>query len=326
MHSVIGDITCGDIEVVAAFDIDKRKVGLKIGEAIFSLPNCVKRFSENEFAGADTLVSMSPILDGCAAHMSEYSAEKAFRPADIESANIVDILRKSKAKVLVSYLPVGSQLATEFYADCCLEAGVAMVNCAPCFIASNPVWAKKFKDKNIPIIGDDIKSQVGATIVHRLLTRLFEDRGVSLKRTYQLNTGGNTDFLNMLSRERLASKKISKTRAVTSQLSQEISEDNVHIGPSDYVPWQGDNKICFIRMEGEGFCQEPIEIELRLSVQDSPNSAGVVVDAIRCAGLALKIGRGGVIEEASSWFMKSPPTQLSDSIAHKQLEKFISQD
>lgn len=325
IHEIIGGISCSDIEVVAAFDIDKRKVGIKTQEAIFSAPNCVKKISTNNFLGAETIIEMGPVLDGCADHMSEYPEERAFRPANIEPVNVINSLVESQAEVLISYLPVGSQKATEFYANCCLEAGVAMVNCAPCFIASDPIWAKRFEEKNIPIVGDDIKSQVGATIIHRALTRLFEDRGVSIDRTYQLNTGGNTDFLNMLARDRLESKKKSKTSAVTSQMSNSIDSDSVHIGPSDYVPWQNDNKVCFIRMEGKGFCQSSVEIELRLSVQDSPNSAGIVIDAIRCAGLALQLGKGGVIDEASSWFMKSPRIQLSDSIAHQKLEEFITE-
>lgn len=326
MHSKIAEISCADIEIVAAFDIDKRKVGKSISEAILAKPNCVPQYSEHEICGGDTVVSMGSVLDGCAAHMEEYPEEHAFRVLDLPPSNVVETLRKSGAKVLVSYLPVGSERATRHYAQACLDAGVAFVNCAPCFIASDEEWAQKFREANIPIVGDDIKSQVGATIVHRMLSRLFGDRGVRLKRTYQLNTGGNTDFLNMLDKDRLKSKKISKTQAVTSQLKNGIKSESIHIGPSDYVPWQGDNKVCFLRMEGEGFAGQPIELEMRLSVQDSPNSAGIVVDAIRCAALAQTKGIGGPIDAACSWFMKSPPQQLPDYVAHERLEAFISQE
>jgi myo-inositol-1-phosphate synthase len=255
--------------------------------------------------------------------MADYPDDSAFRPADEEPVDIVQVLRNSRAEVLVCYMPVGAEQAVRHYAQACLDAGVAMVNCVPVFIASNPEWAERFRKRNVPIVGDDIKSQVGATIVHRLLTRLFGDRGAKLDRTYQLNTGGNTDFLNMLAHERLKSKKISKTGSVQSQLDVPLEPRNIHIGPSDYVPWQNDNKVCFIRMEGRGFGDVPLELELRLSVQDSPNSAGVVIDAVRCAKLALERGLGGPIEAVSAYYMKTPPRQMRDSEARELTDAFI---
>jgi myo-inositol-1-phosphate synthase len=266
---------------------------------------------------------MGPILDGVAPHMADYPVEEAFRPADETPVNVAQALEDAKAEVLVCYLPVGSEKAVRYYAQACLDAGVAMVNCVPVFIASDAVWARKFSDAGLPIIGDDIKSQIGATIVHRTLTRLFGDRGVPLDRTYQLNTGGNTDFLNMKALDRLKSKKISKTESVQSQLEERLEERNIHIGPSDYVPWQEDNKIAFIRMEGRGFGGVPLELELRLSVQDSPNSAGVVIDAVRCTKLALERGIGGPLEAVSAYYMKTPPKQMRDSVAHEMSNAFI---
>ena len=311
-----------DIKVVAAFDIDRRKVGLPIEEAIFGKPNCTKVFQEFNSNGG-VKVMMGPVLDGVAGHMKDYPTFQSFRVADEKPVDVVEELKKSKAEALVCYLPVGSQKAVEFYAEACLKAKVAMVNCMPVFIASDKKWANKFKEAGVPIIGDDIKSQVGATIVHRVLSRLFNDRGCKILRTYQLNTGGNTDFLNMLEKSRLKSKKISKTNSVQSQLDVPLEDKNIHIGPSDYVPWQKDNKVAFVRIEGEGFGGSPIELEMRLSVQDSPNSAGVVIDAVRCVALARERGLGGPINSASSYYMKTPPKQYRDSIAHELTNDFI---
>ena len=322
MHHKIGSYRCRDIETVAAFDVDRRKVGKPLEEAIFAKPNRTMVF-QRALPVSGVIVQMGPVLDGVAPHMADYHEDEAFRPADEEPADIVAILRESGAEVLVCYLPVGSEEAVRHYAHACLDAGVAMVNCVPVFIASDPEWARKFFDKGLPVIGDDIKSQVGATIVHRTLTRLFGDRGTRLDRTYQLNTGGNTDFLNMLVQERLTSKKISKTESVQSQLDERLATRDIHIGPSDYVPWQGDNKVCFIRMEGRGFGNAPIELELRLSVQDSPNSAGVVIDAIRCAKLGLERGLAGPLQAPAAYYMKSPPRQFRDSAAFEMCEAFI---
>ena len=322
MHARIGYWGPSDIEVVAAFDIDRRKVGKTVEEAIFAKPNCAKVF-QSALPVSEVTVMMGPILDGVAPHMADHPDEEAFRPADETPVNVAQALEDAKAEVLVCYLPVGSEKAVRHYAQACLEAGVAMVNCVPVFIASDPVWARKFSDAGLPIIGDDIKSQIGATIVHRTLTRLFGDRGVPLDRTYQLNTGGNTDFLNMKALDRLKSKKISKTESVQSQLDARLAERNIHIGPSDYVPWQEDNKIAFIRMEGRGFGDVPLELELRLSVQDSPNSAGVVINAVRCAKLALERGIAGPLEAVSAYYMKTPPIQMRDSVAHDLSNAFI---
>ncbi len=322
MHPRIGRWRCSDIEIAAAFDIDRRKVGKPLEEAIFPKPNCTKVF-QKVVPVSGVSVRMGPILDGIAPHMSDYPDDEAFRPADDTPVDVAAALREVRADVLVSYLPVGSEQAVRHYAQACLDAGVAMVNCVPVFIASDPYWARRFRDAGLPIVGDDIKSQVGATIVHRTLTRLFGDRGVRLDRTYQLNTGGNTDFLNMLAQDRLKSKKISKTESVQSQLDERLATRDIHIGPSDYVPWQDDNKVCFIRMEGRGFGDVPIEMELRLSVEDSPNSAGVVIDAVRCAMLALERGLAGPIEEVSAYYMKSPPVQMRDSVARDRVDGFI---
>ena len=322
MHPRIGRWGCGDIEVVAAFDIDRRKVGRPLEEAIFAKPNCTRIF-QKAIPVSNVVVQMGPILDGLARHMFDYPEDEAFRPAEDEPVDVAQTLRQSRTEVLICYLPVGSEQAVRHYAQACLDAGVAMVNCVPVFIASSPEWAHRFREAGLPIVGDDIKSQVGATIVHRMLARLFGDRGVELDRTYQLNTGGNTDFLNMLSLERLKSKKISKTEAVQSQLDERLDPHDIHIGPSDYVPWQDDNKVCFIRMEGRGFGDAPIELELRLSVQDSPNSAGVVIDAVRCAKLGLERGLAGPLEAVSAYYMKSPPVQMRDSEAYERVERFI---
>ncbi|MEW6103965.1 MAG: inositol-3-phosphate synthase [bacterium] len=334
MHHNLGGYKPEDIKFVSAFDIDKRKVNLDLSEAIFQLPNCTKKICNVPFMNVK--VELGFLLDGVARHMLNYPESQTFVideylddfvPDDKRNEameRIVKILKEKGAEILINYLPVGSQHATEFYMECALKASCAVINCMPVFIASNKDWEKKFKEKNIPIIGDDIKSQVGATIVHRVLTKLFEDRGVVLDRTYQLNTGGNTDFLNMLNRDRLASKKISKTQSVQSQLKTPLAPENIHIGPSDYVPWQKDNKVCFIRMEGRGFGDVPLNLELRLSVEDSPNSAGVAIDAIRCLKLALDRKMGGALIEPSSYFMKSPLKQFSDTEAKRLTEEFIA--
>ena len=322
MHNVLGGYKISDIKVVAAFDIDKRKVGKDLSEAIFSLPNCTKAFCK-KIPKLGVKVKMGPVLDGMARHMKEYPQDKTFLVAKEKPVDVVRELKKSGAEILINYCPVGSQKATEFYASCCLKAGVAFINAIPVFIVSNKNWAEKFEKRNLPCIGDDIKSQVGATIVHRVLTNLFTQRGVIIDRSYQLNFGGNTDFLNMLSRERLKSKKISKTESVESQLSKRLSYDNLHIGPSDWVPFLKDNKICFIRIEGRKFGNVPVEIELKLSVEDSPNSAGCMIDAIRMAKLALDRKIGGVLISASSYLMKHPPQQFSDEKAREMVEDFI---
>ena len=322
MHARIGDWGPSDIKIVAAFDIDRRKVGKRVEEAIFAKPNCAKVF-QSALPVSEVVVRMGPVLDGVAPHMADHPADEAFRPSDEEPVDVVQALKHTGAEVLVCYMPVGSEQAVRHYARACLEAGVAMVNCVPVFIASDAVWAGRFRDAGLPIVGDDIKSQIGATIVHRALTRLFGDRGVSLDRTYQLNTGGNTDFLNMKAPDRLKSKKVSKTESVQSQLDERLDSRNIHIGPSDYVPWQDDNKVAFIRMEGRGFGDVPLELELRLSVQDSPNSAGVVIDAVRCAKLGLERGIGGPLEAAAAYYMKSPPKQMRESVACELTDAFI---
>ena len=326
MHWDIGGFSPCDIEVAAAFDIDKRKVGKDVNEAVFALPNCTTVFCNN-LPPADVKVKMGRALDGFPDHMRDYEDRYTFVLSDEKEASkeeIVDILIKSGAEMLLNYLPVGSEKAARFYAECALEAGVGFINNMPVFIASDPEWAGRFKRKNLPVIGDDIKAQLGATILHRTLADLFKKRGVKIKRTYQLNTGGNTDFLNMLNRSRLASKKESKTEAVQSALHTRLDPENIHIGPSDYVPWQKDNKIAFIRIEGELFGGAPMNLELRLSVEDSPNSAGVAIDAIRCCKLALDKGRGGVLYSPSAYFMKHPPKQFSDDVAYKMTEEFIA--
>ncbi len=319
----IGGYRASDIEIVAAFDVDRRKVGRPVGDAIFSLPNCTPRFVGGPVA-AGPVVRMAPVLDGVAAHMREYPDDRTFLPSDEKPCDVEAVLRDSGAEILVNYLPVGSEKAARFYAEVCLATGVSLVNCIPVFIASDPVWAARFRDRGIPIIGDDIKSQLGATIVHRVLARLFSERGIRVRRTYQLNTGGNTDFLNMLNRTRLRSKKISKTEAVTSMLPGGIDEDQIHIGPSDYVPWQRDNKLCFLRVEGEGFGGLPIELELRLSVTDSPNSAGVGVDAVRFCRLGRDMGLSGPLAAPSAYFMKHPALQMTDDDARRELEELIA--
>jgi len=323
MHPEINGYKSSDIEVVAAFDIDQRKVGQDLSKAIFARPNNTTIFYPN-VPHYGVTVRMGNVLDGLAEHMKEYSEKEAFRLAKDEPCDVVEELKKSGAEILINYLPVGSEEGSKFYAQAALEAGIAFVNCIPVFIASDEEWAKKFEERHLPIVGDDVKAQMGATIVHRTLTKLFVDRGVKLDRTYQLNTGGNTDFLNMLARERLSSKKISKTEAVQSQLDEPLAPENIHIGPSDYVPWQHDNKICFIRMEGREFGDIPLNLELRLSVEDSPNSAGSAIDAIRCCKIALDRGIGGALTSISAYTMKHPPIQYSDVEARKMVEDFIS--
>ncbi|MFO7246107.1 MAG: inositol-3-phosphate synthase [Thermaerobacter sp.] len=321
MHPQIGSYRPSDIEVVAAFDVDTRKVGRPLREALLAKPNCTPVFCD--LPEIPVTVQMGPVLDGFSRHMEDYPQDRSFRLADAAPVDVAQVLRDARADVLISYLPVGSEEATRYYARAALEAGVAFINAAPVFIASSPEWAEQFRRRNLPLIGDDIKSQVGATIVHRVLTRLFEDRGVRLERTYQLNFGGNTDFLNMLNHSRLKSKKKSKTQSVQSQLAEPLPDERIHIGPSDYVPWLEDNKVCQIRMEGLGFGDQPIVIDLRLSVMDSPNSAGVMIDAVRCAKLALDHGIGGVLEGVSAYLMKSPPVQYTDDVARRLMEAFI---
>jgi len=322
MHYDIDGYRPEDIEVVAAFDIDARKVGQDVAEAIFALPNCTKIFYPDiPLKGVE--VMMGPVLDGVAPHMMNYPENKRFVVADIESCNVKRELEYSDADILINYLPVGSEQAARFYSQSAIDAGVGFVNCMPVFLASDPGWAKRFDERGIPIVGDDIKSQIGATIVHRTLAQLFKDRACTLERTYQLNVGGNTDFLNMLNRERLKSKKISKTEAVQSIFETPLDEDNIHIGPSDYVPWQKDNKVCFLRMEGRIFGNMPINLELRLSVEDSPNSGGCAIDAIRVCKLAMDRQISGPLSAISAYTMKHPPEQYPDEIAKEMVERFI---
>ena len=325
-HWDLGGYRPRDLKVVAAWDIDRRKVGRDVAEAIFAPPNCTTVFCDH-VPETGTRVHMGRVFDGIAEHMANFPEERTFMLADGQRepsrCEVVEVLRDTRTDVMINYLPVGSQQAAEFYAECALEARVALVNCIPVFIASDSAWAKRFEDAGVPVIGDDIKSQLGATIVHRVLTDLFRKRGVKLDRTYQLNTGGNTDFLNMLERSRLVSKKISKTEAVQSVAEHRLDPDQIHVGPSDYVAWQNDNKVCFLRMEGQLFGGVPMNLELRLSVEDSPNSAGVAIDLIRCARLAKDRGLGGPIHAAASAFCKHPPRQLPDDEAFVELERFI---
>ena len=325
MHYSLGGYVPSDLEVVAAFDIDQRKVGKPFSKAVFAPPNCTQTVCR-KIRGRNVTVQMGPVMDGYASHMKTFPKDQVFVPSKRKPCDVGRVLKATGAEILVCYLPVGSERAVRFYADCCLKTGVSFVNCIPVFIVSDKAYAAKFKRKGIPIVGDDIKAQVGATIVHRTLTKLFEDRGVKLDRTYQLNTGGNTDFLNMLKRERLVSKKISKTEAVQSQLAEPLPSDDVHIGPSDYVPWQKDNKVCFIRMEGRGFAGVPLNLELRLSVEDSPNSGGVAIDAIRCCKVARDRCVGGPLTSVSAYTMKHPPIQFSDTDARDRVEQFITGD
>jgi myo-inositol-1-phosphate synthase len=317
MHVDLGGYHVRDIEFVAAFDVDAKKVGRDLSEAILASENNTIRFAEVPPLGVE--VQRGPTLDGLGRYYRAQIHESDQAPVDVAVA-----LAASGADVLVSYLPVGSEEAARFYAGEALKAGVGFVNCLPAFIASDPEWAARFAAAGLPIVGDDIKSQVGATIVHRVLARLAEDRGITIDRTYQLNFGGNMDFMNMLERERLESKKVSKTRAVTSQVDRDLGNRNVHVGPSDYVPWLDDRKWCYIRIEGRAFGDVPLNLELKLEVWDSPNSAGVVIDAIRCAKLALDRGIGGALLGPSSYFMKSPPVQYTDDVARRAVEEFIA--
>ncbi|MBI2166387.1 MAG: inositol-3-phosphate synthase [Chloroflexi bacterium] len=316
MHPDLGGYRIGDIEFVAAFDVDRNKVGKDLSEAIFTAPNNTIKFAEVPHLGVTVERGMTH--DGLGKYLSPI-IQKAPGP----TSDIVGILRERECQVVVNYLPVGSEAATKWYVEQVLAAGCALVNCIPVFIAREAYWQQRFREKRLPVIGDDIKSQVGATITHRVLTRLFQDRGVKLERTYQLNFGGNTDFLNMLERERLQSKKISKTGAVTSQLDYDLGAENIHIGPSDYVPWLQDRKWCYVRMEGIGFGGVPINLEVKLEVWDSPNSAGVVIDAVRCAKLALDRGISGALAGPSAYFMKAPPVQYTDEEGHRLVEDFI---
>ena len=317
MHVTLGGYHVGDVEFVAAFDVDATKVGLDLSKAIFSGQNNTIRFSAVDELGV--MVQRGPTLDGLGRYYRQTVEESPAEPVDV-----THVLRETKADVLVSYLPVGSEEAQRHYAQAALDAGVAFVNAIPVFIASDPEWAARFSNAGVPIIGDDIKSQVGATIVHRLLARLFEDRGMVLDRTYQLNVGGNMDFKNMLERERLESKKISKTQSVTSQIERGISSDSVHIGPSDHVAWLEDRKWAYIRLEGRNFGDVPLNVELKLEVWDSPNSAGVIIDAVRCAKVALDRGIGGPLLGPSAYFMKSPPVQYRDEAARQMVEDFAA--
>jgi myo-inositol-1-phosphate synthase len=317
MHATVGGYHVGDIEFSAAFDVTKAKVGKDLSEAIWAHPNNTIKFADVPHLGIPVHRGMTH--DGLGKYVSTV-VEKAAGPTD----NIVKILKDTKTDVVVNFMPVGSEMATKWYVEQVLEAGCGFVNGIPVFIASSPYWSKRFEERGLPIVGDDIKSQVGATITHRVLTNLFKDRGVHLDRTYQLNFGGNMDFYNMLERERLESKKVSKTNAVISQLPYDLGADNVHVGPSDYVPWLTDRKWCHIRMEGRAFGNVPLQLELKLEVWDSPNSAGVMIDAVRCAKLAMDRGIGGPLISPSSYFMKSPPQQFTDDEARQMVAEFIA--
>ncbi|WBH16952.1 inositol-3-phosphate synthase [Sphingomonas radiodurans] len=328
IHEDIGGYRVSDLDFVAAFDVDSRKVGLDLGKAIFAKPNCTKVFHA-DVPETGTVVMMGAKLDGVASHMLQAANDRGFEiddTRDASKAEIIAELKRTGAEILVNFLPVGSQEATEFYMECALEAGVGVVNCMPVFIASRPEWEKRFADAGLPIIGDDVKAQVGATIVHRVLSNLFRQRGVTIDHTYQLNTGGNTDFMNMLDRNRLSSKKESKTEAVQAVLAERLADENIHVGPSDYIPWLHDNKLCFLRLEGNLFGDVPMNLELRLSVEDSPNSAAVVVDAIRCVKVALDRGTGGALTGPSAFFCKHPPEQFNDDIAAQMTDDFIHAD
>ncbi|MGE2714391.1 inositol-3-phosphate synthase [Mycolicibacterium litorale] len=316
MHVKFGPYHVRDVKFVAAFDVDAKKVGFDLSEAIFASENNTIKIAD--VPPTDVVVQRGPTLDG----IGKYYAD-TIEVSDAEAVDVVKALKDAKVDVLVSYLPVGSEEADKFYAQCAIDAGVAFVNALPVFIASDPVWAKKFEDAGVPIVGDDIKSQVGATITHRVMAKLFEDRGVQLDRTMQLNVGGNMDFLNMLERSRLESKKISKTQAVTSNLQREFNTKDVHIGPSDHVGWLDDRKWAYVRLEGRAFGDVPLNLEYKLEVWDSPNSAGVIIDAVRAAKIAKDRGIGGPVEAASAYLMKSPPKQLPDDVARAQLETFI---
>jgi myo-inositol-1-phosphate synthase len=317
MHAVIGDYHINNIKFVAAFDVDAKKVGLDLADAIWASENNTIKFSQ--VAKSGVTVERGVTLDGLGKYYKETIAESPSAPIDV-----VARLKAEEVDVLICYLPVGSEEAAKYYAQCAIDAGCAFVNALPVFIASDPIWAKKFEDAGLPIVGDDIKSQVGATITHRIMAKLFQDRGVHLDRTYQLNVGGNMDFKNMLERDRLESKKISKTNSVTSQLDHDMGAKNVHIGPSDYIPWLDDRKWAYVRLEGRAFGDVPLSLEYKLEVWDSPNSAGVIIDALRCAKLGLDRKIGGALLAPSSYFMKTPPVQYTDEQAHNAVEEFIS--
>jgi len=317
MHAVIGNYHIKNVKFVAAFDVDAKKVGLDLADAIWASENNTIKFSD--VAKTGVTVQRGVTHDGLGKYYKETIVESSANAVDVVAA-----LKEEEVDVLICYLPVGSEEAAKFYAQCAIDAGCAFVNALPVFIASDPIWAKKFEDAGLPIVGDDIKSQVGATITHRILAKLFQDRGVHLDRTLQLNVGGNMDFKNMLERDRLESKKISKTQSVTSQLDHDMGEGNVHIGPSDYVAWLDDRKWAYVRLEGRAFGDVPLSLEYKLEVWDSPNSAGVIIDALRCAKLALDRGIGGPLLSPSSYFMKSPPEQYSDETAHVRTEEFIA--
>jgi myo-inositol-1-phosphate synthase len=321
MNNILGGYSIGDVNVVAAFDVDKDKVGKDLSEAIFTKNNNALKF--HDVAKTGVTVERGMTHDGVGEYLADIiEIDKDKDSVGSETSDIIQILRDKKVDVVINYLPVGSEQATKWYVEQVLAAGCAFVNCIPVFIAREDYWQKRFKDKGLPIVGDDIKSQVGATIVHRVLARLFEDRGVRLDRTYQLNFGGNTDFLNMLERSRLTSKKISKTNAVQSQLEKELPTDEVHIGPSDHVPWLEDRKWAYIRLEGTSWGDVPLNVELKLEVEDSPNSAGVAIDAIRCAKIAMDTGVSGAVEAPSAYFMKSPPIQMRDDDARRAVQDF----
>src|SRR5438093_3194916 len=322
MHDEVCGYRPSDIEVVCAFDVDARKVGQSLDVAAMAPPNNARPLYPR-LPRSSVVVQMGPVLDGISEHMRDYPPEEAFVVAERRPVEVVEVRQRSGAEVGVNYLPVGSQAATEHYARACLEAGVSLVNCIPVFIASDPQWAAEFERRRIPLVGDDVKSQLGATIVHRMLAKLFDDRGVVLDRTYQLNTGGNTDFLNMLNRARTGAKRRSKTEAVQSVLPSPLPRTRIHIGPSDYVPWQRDNKVCFLRMEGRGFANAPLELELRLSVEDSPKSARCVIDAIIFCRVARERKIGGPLLSVAAYLMKHPPRQLTDDLAKERVEAFL---
>ena len=317
MHAVVGGYHINNVKFVAAFDVDAKKVGLDLSEAIWASENNTIKFSDVAKTGVP--VQRGVTLDGLGKYYKETIQESTAAPVDV-----VATLKAEEVDVLICYLPVGSEEAAKYYAQCAIDAGCAFVNALPVFIASDPVWARKFEDAGLPIVGDDIKSQVGATITHRIMAKLFQDRGVHLDRTYQLNVGGNMDFKNMLERDRLESKKISKTNSVTSQLDHEMGAKNVHIGPSDYIPWLDDRKWAYVRLEGRAFGDVPLNLEYKLEVWDSPNSAGVIIDALRCAKIGLDRKVGGALLSPSSYFMKTPPVQYTDEQAHNKVEDFIS--
>jgi len=323
MNHELGGYRPGDINVVAAFDIDERKVGKSLREALRAEPNCTSVFCE-DIPDYPVTVKMAPVMDGVSGHMNEYPEHKTFVPSNREPCDVAEELKKSGAQLLLLYLPVGSEQAARFYAGACLEAGVGLINAIPVFIASEEKWARKFQEEGLPLVGDDIKGQMGATVIHRALARLFEDRGIVLDRTYQLNFGGNTDFLNMLNLERVTTKKESKTGAVQSELSSPLPSGNIHIGPSDYIPWLNDKKVCHITMEGRGYGGVPLTLEVKLTVEDSPNSGGVMIDAVRCARLALDRGTGGILTSISAYTMKSPPQQYTETEALEKVYQFLN--